>query len=206
MNCKLSVKLTLLMAGLMFGASVMDAQNNSTNWFINFDVPGAATANGWTNYFGPGAYSNALYISEVIVTNTDDSLTTNFVNDGYYWNAIADNTTNSGSVLGDGVTPSPIVFANSDPDGGPGYSPIAAGGNTSTYVNYSNFWALLLPYQHDGGNAAGGASQTVTNTLYNVPPGTYDLYIYGINGSPAIATAYADSQDDRGQSSRRGPM
>src|ERR1700723_905684 len=101
--------------GLVFGMgatldNVVSAQ--STNWFINFDVPGAATANGWTNYFGPGAYTNAT--EQVIVTNSNDSLTTNVINAPYYWNAIADNSTNSNSVLGDGVTPSLIVFANTD--------------------------------------------------------------------------------------------
>ncbi|HVU27577.1 MAG TPA: hypothetical protein VHG71_07555 [Verrucomicrobiae bacterium] len=172
------------------------AQLASTNWFINFNVPGGASANGWTNYFGPGAYTNTT--SEVIVTNDDSSITTNIVNDGYYWNPIADNATNSGSLLGDGVTPSDIVFANSDLNGAPGYSPIAFGGDVSTYPNYDTFWALLLPYQHDGVNAGGGASATETNTLYNVPPGTYDLYLYGINGDPRIANAFANSQDDRG--------
>ena len=184
--------------GLVFGMgatldNVVSAQ--STNWFINFDVPGAATANGWTNYFGPGAYTNAT--EQVIVTNSNDSLTTNVINAPYYWNAIADNSTNSNSVLGDGVTPSLIVFANTDLNGAPGYSPVGPGGGAA-YPDYDNFWALLLPYQHDGVNTGGGASSTETNTLYNVPPGTYNLYLYGINGTPNIATAYAGSQDDRG--------
>jgi hypothetical protein len=190
--------MSLTLIGLAFGmGTILDnvASAQSTNWFINFDVPGAATANGWTNYFGPGAYTNGT--EEVIVTNANDSLTTNVINAPYYWNAIADNTTNSNSLLGDGVTPSPIVFANTDLNGAPGYSPVGPGGGAA-YPNYGNFWALLLPYQHDGVNTGGGASSTETNTLYNVPPGTYNLYLYGINGTPDIAAAYADSQDDRG--------
>lgn len=178
----------------LFGNS---AGAQSTNWFINFDVPGGAAKNGWTNYFGPGAYTNT--VSYVVTTNGSGSLITNVVNDGYYWNPVADNATNSGSlmVLGDGTTASsPIVLSNMDLYGAPGYSPIGTGQGAG-YANYGNFWALFLPYQHDGGNTT-GPLQLETNILYNVPPGTYNLYLYGMNGDPAINTDYADSQCDRG--------
>jgi len=192
--------------GLSLCGNVAHAQ--STNWFINFDVPGDGYAT--TNYFGPGAYTNTVtYVittNTVVVTNSNSSLSTNYVNitnainNPYYWNPIADNKTNSGSlmVLGDGTTASSsIVFANTDVDGAPGYSPIGLP-VTQTFPNYNNFWALFLPYQHDGGNTGGAAAQTLTNTLYNVLPGTYDVYMYGMNADPRIATAYANSQCDRG--------
>lgn len=189
-----------------------EAHAQSTNWFINFDVPGDGYA-GATNYVGPGAYTNTVtYLTvtnAVIITNSNGSLSTNYVdatnvvNNGYYWNPIADNATSTNNliVFGDGTTASsPIVFTNTDTYGAPGYSPVGlpVAQPTPPYPNFSNFWALLLPYQHDGGNTGGAASETETNTLANVPPGTFNLYLYGINATPATATAYADSQDDRG--------
>jgi hypothetical protein len=197
--------------GLSLGGNVARAQ--STNWFINFDVPGDGYPNA-TNYFGPGAYTNTvtdvIVTNPVIVTNANNSLSTNyvnvtnFVNNGYYWNPIADNATNSNSlmVLGDGTTASsPIVFANTDVDGAPGYCPnggLPVVQPNPPYPNFGTFWALFLPYQHDGGNSGGAAAQTLTNTLYNVPSGTYNVYLYGMNADPNIAGAYANSQDDRG--------
>ncbi len=83
---------------------------------------------------------------------------------GTYWNAIAYQATTSDSVASDGATATPITLTDTSPNYfNPGQGAQGTPGG------------LQAPYAYAGG------SGVVTETLNNVPTGTYNLYLYGKN-------------------------
>ena len=91
---------------------------------------------------------------------------------GNYWNAIVTTTpfTTSSGLLSDGVTASPVTLtATYGAGGGAVFTGDAQGANGTPA-------GLFAPFE-DNKN-----STFNTNTLNNVPPGTYNLYLYGDNG------------------------
>ncbi len=89
-----------------------------------------------------------------------------------YWNSVFTTTpfTTSGGLLSDGVTASPITLtATYGAGGGVIFTGDAQGANGTPA-------GLFAPFE-DNKN-----STFNTNTLNNVPPGTYNLYLYGDNG------------------------
>jgi fibronectin-binding autotransporter adhesin len=83
---------------------------------------------------------------------------------GVYWNAIAFQGTTSGALQSDGATASAITLTDTSPGNfNPGQGTQGTPGG------------LEAPYAY----ASGGA--TATETLNNVPAGTYNLYLYGKN-------------------------
>ena len=87
-----------------------------------------------------------------------------------YWNAVVGNGTTSSGLLSDGTTASPITLTDTYGAGGGGlYTSDAQGANGTPS-------GLFAPFE-DNKN-----STFNTNTLNNVPAGTYSLYLYGNNG------------------------
>ena len=90
-----------------------------------------------------------------------------------YWNAVVTNApyTTSGGLLSDGASTSPITLtAPYGAGGGAIYTGDAQGANGTPS-------GLFAPFE-DNKN-----STFNTNTLNNVPAGTYNLYLYGNNGT-----------------------
>jgi autotransporter-associated beta strand protein len=83
---------------------------------------------------------------------------------GIYWNALAFDGTTSGALASDDETPSPITLTDTSPGNfNPGQGAQGTPGG------------LEAPYAYAGGNAV------VTETVNNVPPGSYNLCLYGKN-------------------------
>jgi hypothetical protein len=92
-----------------------------------------------------------------------------------YWNAIVGGgTTGAASLLSDGVTHSPITLTSQ------------LGGTYGTQGTQGTPAALLSPYEYN--NAA-----LQTDTLNNVPAGTYNLLLYGINNTGTRGTLFTVS-------------
>ena len=83
---------------------------------------------------------------------------------GIYWNAIAYQGTSSAGLAADGSTSTPVTLTDTSPSNfNPGQGTQGTPGG------------LQAPY------AYAGSSAVVTETLNNVPTGTYNLYLYGKN-------------------------
>ena len=89
-----------------------------------------------------------------------------------YWNPVVGNgTTGATNLLSDGITPTPITLTSQ------------MGGTYGTQGTQGTPAALQQPYQYN--NAA-----LRTDTLNNVPAGTYNLYLYGINNTGTRGTTF----------------
>ena len=87
-----------------------------------------------------------------------------------YWNAVVGNGTTSSGLLSDGTTASSITLTATYGAGGGGvYTGDSQGANGTPS-------GLFAPFEDNK------ASASNTNTLNNVPAGTYALYLYGNNG------------------------
>src|SRR5580658_8777805 len=92
-----------------------------------------------------------------------------------YWNPIVGGgTTAATNKLSDGATPSPITLTSS------------LGGTYGTQGAQGTPAGLQQPYEYN--NAA-----LQSDTLNNVPAGTYNLYLYGINNTGTRGTMYTVS-------------
>lgn len=92
-----------------------------------------------------------------------------------YWNPIVGNgTTASNARLSDGVTSTPITLTSQ------------MGGTYGTQGTQGTPAGLQQPYQYN--NAV-----LRTDTLNNVPAGTYNLYLYGINNTGTRGTIFTVS-------------
>lgn len=92
-----------------------------------------------------------------------------------YWNPVlGGGTTPATNRLSDGVTPTPITLTSQ------------LGGTFGTQGTQGTAAALQSPYEYN--NAV-----LRTDTLNNVPPGTYDLYLYGINNTGTRGTTFTVS-------------
>src|SRR5258708_26390209 len=92
-----------------------------------------------------------------------------------HWNPVVGNgTTPATNVLSDGVPRSPITLTSQ------------LGGTFGTQGTQGTPSALQLPYQYN-------SAVRRTNTLNNVPAGTYNLYLYGINNTGTRGTTFTVS-------------
>src|SRR6267154_1512122 len=92
-----------------------------------------------------------------------------------HWNPVIGNaSTPATNVLSDGVTPSPITLTSQ------------MGGTFGTQGTQGTPSALQLPYQYN-------SAIRRTNSLNNVPAGTYNLYLYGINNTGTRGTTFTVS-------------
>jgi hypothetical protein len=92
-----------------------------------------------------------------------------------HWNPVVGNgTTPATNLLSDGVTSSPITLTSQ------------MGGTFGTQGTQGTPSALQLPYQYN-------SAVRRTNTLNNVPAGTYNLYLYGINNTGTRGTTFTVS-------------
>lgn len=90
-----------------------------------------------------------------------------------YWNPVlGGGTTPATNRLSDGVTPTPITLTSQ------------LGGTYGTQGAQGTAAALQSPYQYN-------SAQLRTDTLNNVPPGTYNLYLYGINNTGTRGTTFS---------------
>ena len=156
--------------------------NQVAGLVVNFDVPGGI---GGTNYAALGAYPD--------------------VSGHTYWNPISGTTgtTTATCTNSDGVTTSAITLTM-DADG-----VAVGGGNTAVgaYGTYDNSAgtptntppALEDDYIYLNNVTSPAFVQTiVTNTLNNVPSGTYNLYLYGNNGGNSTGFNGTFKQNDWG--------
>jgi hypothetical protein len=89
-----------------------------------------------------------------------------------YWNPVVGNgTTGATNLLSDGVTASPITLTS------------RMGGTYGTQGAQGTPAALQQPYEYNN-------SVLQLDTLNNVPPGTYNLYLYGINNTGTRGTTF----------------
>src|SRR5258708_6597125 len=92
-----------------------------------------------------------------------------------YWNAISGGgTTGATNRLSDGVTHSPITLTSQ------------LGGTYGTQGTQGTPAALQQPYEYNNAILR-------TDTLNNVPAGTYNLYLYGINNTGTRGTTFTVS-------------
>jgi len=92
-----------------------------------------------------------------------------------FWNpVVGGGTTGATNRLSDGITPSPITLTSQ------------LGGTYGTQGTQGTPAALQQPYQYN--NAV-----LRTDTLNNVPAGTYNLYLYGINNTGTRGTTFTVS-------------
>ncbi len=91
-----------------------------------------------------------------------------------FWNAINSGGTTTGCKLSDGVTASPITMTSE------------LGGTFGTQGTQGTPAGLQQPYEYNNGVPQ-------TDTLNNVPPGTYNLYLYGINNTGTRGTMFTVS-------------
>jgi hypothetical protein len=92
-----------------------------------------------------------------------------------YWNpVVGGGTTGAGNYLSDGVTLSPITLTSQ------------LGGTYGSQGAQGTAAALQQPYEYNN-----GALQV--DTLNNVPAGTYNLYLYGINNTGTRGTIFTVS-------------
>jgi hypothetical protein len=89
-----------------------------------------------------------------------------------YWNPVlGGGTTPATNRLSDGVTSTPITLTSQ------------LGGTYGTQGTQGTAAALQSPYEYNN-------AQLRTDTLNNVPPGTYNLYLYGINNTGTRGTTF----------------
>lgn len=89
-----------------------------------------------------------------------------------YWNSIVGGgTTGATNLLSDGVTSSPITLTSQ------------LGGTYGTQGTQGTPAALQQPYEYNNGVLR-------TDTLNNVPAGTYNLFLYGINNTGTRGTIF----------------
>lgn len=121
--------------------------------------------------------SNSTFASDpdfsVINFDVPGSYSENYVGQGAfkdygynYWNPIVNNGVTADSLLDDATTPSPITFSDHvqftyNPGGGVQREPSG------------------LETAYEGITSSG----KLTNSINHVPAGTYDLYVYGVNGA-----------------------
>ncbi|HEX3801022.1 MAG TPA: LamG-like jellyroll fold domain-containing protein [Verrucomicrobiae bacterium] len=133
---------------------------------------GLATISGAIN-----VSSNVIIASDPIGTainfDVPGSFAANYVGQGAfsdpghnYWNALANNGTTANSLLADGTTASPITFTS--------HEQFTYADGVGTQGQPSG-----LESAFEGITSSGVEPN---NSLNNVPPGTYDLYCYGVNG------------------------
>jgi len=156
---------------------------NPPGLVVNFDVPGGA---GETNYAGYGAYPD-------LTGHT-------------FWNpvvqVVGNGATTAPSTNSDGVTTSPVTLAldidlYSDPSGAQ-YGPYATYDN-SAGAPANTPEALESDYLYvQNSFTPTQATNTITNTLNNVPAGTYNLYLYGNDGG--VIGGYGGYSNDWGTS------
>ena len=92
-----------------------------------------------------------------------------------YWNPVlGGGTTSPTNLLSDGVTARPVTLTSQ------------LGGTFGTQGTQGTPAALQQPYEYNSGVRR-------TNTLNNVPAGTYDLYLYGINNTGTRGTTFTVS-------------
>ncbi len=90
-----------------------------------------------------------------------------------YWNPVlGGGTTPATNRLSDGVTPTAITLTSQ------------LGGTFGTQGAQGTAAALQSPYEYNN-------AQLRTDTLNNVPPGTYNLYLYGINNTGTRGTTFS---------------
>ena len=121
---------------------------------INFDVPGTG-----------------------ITTGSADGASQNYAGQGAYadpghnyWNSVVNNGTTPPATDADGVTVSPVTFTSSEQ--------FVYNANAKGELNGAQGTPAFLETAYEGITSAG----TESDTLNNVPPGTYTLYLYGCNG------------------------
>ena len=140
-------------------ACLLLAVGSAQSQVINFDVPGAT---GETSLFGGGTYNLGVnYLGQGALSDPGND----------YWNPVVFSGTTSGGLLSDGVTSSSITLSEV------GLGGVYAGNNYGANVTQGTPPALFTPFGYAGGGS------TVTLTLNNVASGTYNLYLYGQNGS-----------------------
>jgi len=92
-----------------------------------------------------------------------------------YWNPIVGGgTTGATNRLSDGITPSPVTLTSQ------------LGGTYGSQGTQGTPAALQQPYEYNNGVLQ-------TDTLNNVPAGTYNLYLYGINNTGTRGTIFTVS-------------
>jgi len=92
-----------------------------------------------------------------------------------YWNPVVGNgTTGATNRLSDGITTTPITLTSQ------------MGGTYGTQGTQGTPAALQQPYQYNNATLR-------TDTLNNVPAGTYNLYLYGINNTGTRGTTFTVS-------------
>jgi hypothetical protein len=121
---------------------------------INFDVPGTGIATGSAN--GP----SQNYVGQGAYADPGHN----------YWNSVVNNGTTPPATNADGVTASPVTFTS--------YEQFVYNANGKGEFNGAQGTPAFLETAYEGITSAG----TESDTLNNVPPGTYALYVYGCNG------------------------
>jgi hypothetical protein len=109
------------------------------------------------NFDVPGSYTSVNYSGQGAFSDPGHN----------YWNAVANNGTTPPGTNADGVTVSPVTFTSFEQFA---YNP--GGGVQGTPSG--------LETAYEGITSSGTEAN---NSLNNVPPGTYNLYIYGVNGA-----------------------
>ncbi|HEY1789049.1 MAG TPA: hypothetical protein VGJ73_12885 [Verrucomicrobiae bacterium] len=125
------------------------------------------------NYDVPGFFAGA---NEHLIGNASAQIATNYVGQGGYsdpgnnfWNPYAIGGTTGAGTNSDGATASPITVSDNNVPGN------SYEHGSTHFVGITN---LESPYLYA---KSSGTPSLVTDTLNNVPQGTYNLYLYGKN-------------------------
>src|SRR5882724_6866397 len=117
------------------------------------------------NFDVPGGASAANYTGQGAYSDPGNN----------HWNPVIGNaSTPATNVLSDGVTASPITLTSQ------------LGGTFGTQGTQGTPSALQLPYPYN-------SAVRRTDSINNVPPGTYNLYLYGINNTGTRGTKFTVS-------------
>ncbi len=171
--------------GLVTLTGQIDIANNVTIYtdtnslpatIANFDAPGGV---GGANFVGLGAYAD-------LPGNTS-------------WNPVSgtSGTTLSPSTNSDGLTTSPITLTENS-------ASLGVGVNYGSYDNSAGTPANTPPALEDNylwvanNFIPNFVQEVVTNTINNVPAGTYNLYLYGNNGGNSTGFNGTGKQSDWG--------
>ncbi|HVU27573.1 MAG TPA: glycoside hydrolase N-terminal domain-containing protein [Verrucomicrobiae bacterium] len=111
------------------------------------------------NFDAPGGLGAANYSGQGALSDSGNN----------YWNPVVKGGTTTGGLLSDGVTASSITLTDNSPNS---YGQQSAQGTPG---------GLEAPFLDENNGS------TVSNTLNNVPAGTYDLYLYGKNDNSSDA-------------------
>ena len=129
---------------------------------VSLALCGAVTQAQVINFDVPGGAGAANYSGQGALSDPGNN----------YWNPVVGNgTTGATNLLSDGITPTPITLTSQ------------MGGTYGTQGTQGTPAALQQPYEYN--NAA-----LRTDTLNNVPAGTYNLYLYGINNTGTRGTTF----------------